>query len=78
MKISFMTPLEKPHGNRRINPFNHDLVSMGQPIGTGRLTVMFQSHDDYDSVYLVDTITGARVRVELDKPKTKKTNLRGG
>jgi len=49
---------------------------MGQPIGTGRLTVMYGAHD-YDYVYLVDTLTGARVKVELEKTINWR-NIKGG
>jgi len=76
MKLSFMKPLEKPRPGTRINPFEHDMTSMGQPIGTGRLTVMYGAHD-YDYVYLVDTLTGARVKVELEKTINWR-NIKGG
>ncbi len=67
MKFSFLNPWKKKPHEKQINPFNHDGVSMGVQVGNGRLCVMFYSHNDYKYVYLVDTLTGQRAKVEFDE-----------
>lgn len=66
MKFSFLNPWTRKAHEKQINPFHHDSTSMGQQVGSGRLYVMFRAHNNYDEVYLVDTLTGKRAKLELE------------
>lgn len=55
------------------NPFHHDLANMGTTLGVN-LTVMFSNHADKKCpfVILVNTETGERIRIVLDRKETER------
>jgi len=68
MKLSFMEPFERTVFDEiPINPFRRDMISMGTRVGDGRLYVMYNKRDCSGNVYLVDTLTGERVKIELEE-----------
>ncbi len=58
--FEILKPFEKES-----NPFHSDLFRMGTQIGNGPLVVMYDSHEDYKEVILVNTKTGGRVKITL-------------
>ncbi len=70
MKISFLKPWKKKPREDKINPFEHNMTLMGERVGGGRVFVMYQSHDNYREIQIVDTETGQRLEVKL--PETEK------